>query len=120
MQDPAVKLKQLFISTHSPYFEFEENFFDVTLDEHKTTQVARLPIEKRARYFPDTRGGLETGARLNSFNQIILYDGVISDLGLQRGDLVLFAKNKAGRWEIRPEREIIQELEAASNDLEAQ
>lgn len=51
MQDPDVKLSQLFISTHSPYFEFEESFFDVTLDEQGATQVTRLPIEKRDRYF---------------------------------------------------------------------
>jgi hypothetical protein len=90
MQDPDVKLSQLFISTHSPYFEFEESFFDVTLDEQGATQVTRLPIEKRDRYFPDTRVGPEMGSRLNSLNQITLYDGVIKDLGLQRGDLVLF------------------------------
>jgi hypothetical protein len=77
MQDPDVKLSQLFISTHSPYFEFEESFFDVTLDERGTTQVTWLPIEKRDRYFPDTRVGPEMGSRLNSLNQITLYDGVI-------------------------------------------
>jgi hypothetical protein len=120
MQDPDVKLRQLFISSHSPYFEFEENFFDVTRDANGATQVARLPIEKRAQYFPDTQVGPETGARLNSFNQVKLYDGVIKDLGLQRGDLVLFTKNKAGRWEIRPEREITQELDAIFDDKEAQ
>jgi len=120
MQDPDVKLNQLFISTHSPYFEFAENFFDVTLDEHGATQVARLPIEKRARYFPDTRIGEEEGARLNSLNQIKLYDGVIKDLGLRRGNLVLFVKNEAGRWELRPEGEIVQELEVVFDKEEAQ
>jgi len=111
MQDPDVKLNQLFISSHSPYFEFEENFFDVTVDERGNTQVARLPIDKRARYFPGTRVGPETGARLNSLNQVKLYDGVIKDLELERGALVLFVKNEAGRWEIRPEAEIVQELD---------
>ncbi len=120
MQDPDVELNQLFISTHSPYFEFEENFFDVALDEQGNTQVVRLPIEKRARYFPDTRVGPETGARLNSLDQVKLYDGVIKDLGLERGDLVLFVKNEAGRWEIRPEAEIIQELDAIFDSEEAQ
>jgi hypothetical protein len=120
MQDPDVKLSQLFISTHSPYFEFEESFFDVTLDEQGATQVTRLPIEKRDRYFPDTRVGPEMGSRLNSLNQITLYDGVIKDLGLQRGDLVLFTKNEAGRWEIKSETEIVQELEIASDGEDTQ
>lgn len=120
MQDPDIKLSQLFISTHSPYFEFKENFFDVTLDEEGTTQVTRLPIKKRVRYFPDTRIGPEKGARLNSLNQIRLYDGVIKDLGLERGDLVLFTRNEAGRWEIRPESEVIQELDTVFDDEEAQ
>lgn len=39
MQDPAVKLEQLFISTHSPYLEFTQNFYDVTYDPVKGTQV---------------------------------------------------------------------------------
>ncbi len=116
MQDPAVKLNQLFISTHSPYFEFEENFFDVTVNQQGVTQVARLTVEHRTRYFPDMQVGPETGARLNSLNQVKLYDGVMKDLGLQRGDLVLFTKNQAGRWEIRPEHEIIHELETVQDN----
>jgi hypothetical protein len=115
MQDPDVKLNQLFISTHSPYFEFKENFFDVTM-EQGVTQVAKLPLEKRNRYFPDTEIGQETGARLNSLNQVKLYDGVIQDLKLQRGDMVIFTKNEAGRWEIRPESEIVEELETVSDN----
>ncbi|MCI0564184.1 MAG: hypothetical protein MN733_37390, partial [Nitrososphaera sp.] len=116
MEDPDVRLHQLFISTHSPYFEFTENFFDVTMDEHGATQVTRLPIEQRSRYFPDTQVGEETGTRLNSLNQVKLYNGVMEDLGLERGDLVLFAKNEAGRWEIRSEKDIVQELETISED----
>jgi hypothetical protein len=115
MQDPDIKLNQLFISTHSPYFEFKENFFDVTM-EQGVTQVAKLPLEKRNRYFPDTEIGQETGARLNSLNQVKLYDGVIQDLKLQRGDMVIFTKNEAGRWEIRPESEIVEELETVSDN----
>jgi AAA15 family ATPase/GTPase len=116
MQNPDVKLNQLFISTHSPYFEFEENFFDVTMDEQGVTHVAKLPIEDRNRYFPGTEIGQETGARLNSLDQVKLYDGLIQDLELQRGDLVIFTKNEAGRWEVRPEKEIIEELETVSDN----
>jgi hypothetical protein len=120
MQDPDVGLDQLFISTHSPYFEFEQSFFDVTLDEERATQVARLPVEKRDRYFPPAQAGPQTGARLNSFNQITLYEGVIKDLELKRGDLVLFTKNEAGRWEIRPEGDIIEELGTISSKKDGQ
>lgn len=119
MKDPNVKLNQLFISTHSPYFEFAETFFDVTMDENGATQVVKLPIEARDRYFPNTPIGEETGSRLNSLNQITLYNGVLEDLGLQRGDLVLFTKNEAGHWELRPEQEITQELETVFNDNDA-
>ncbi len=116
MQDPDVTLNQLFISTHSPYFEFEENFFDVTMDEAGATHVEKLPIEKRGHYFPDTLIGPETGSRLNSAKQITLYNGVIEDLGLERGDLVLFVKNEAGHWELRPETEITHDLETMFED----
>ncbi len=116
MQDPDIKLQQLFISTHSPYFEFEETFFDVTMDQAGLTHVARLPLENRAHYFPSTQVGPETGARLNSLNQVQLYNGVIDDLGLERGDLILFTKNEAKHWEIRPENDIVQELETITQE----
>jgi hypothetical protein len=115
MQDPAVKLQQLFISTHSPYFEFEENFFDVTMDKKGQTQVARLPVEKRNRYFPGAQIGEQSGGRINSFNQVELYDEMMKDLNLQRGDLVMFIRNKAGRWEVRPEKDVIREVETVFN-----
>ena len=57
--------------------------------------------------------GPDTGARLNSLNQVQLYDGVLDDLNLQRGDMVFFVKNDAGRWEIQPENEILEVMEAA-------
>ncbi len=116
MQDPAVKLNQLFISTHSPYFEFAETFFDVTMDKG-VTHINRLPLAERSRYFPPTEVGSQTGARLNSFNQVKLYEGLIEDLGLQRGNLVLFTKNpQTGHWEIRPEEEINPDLESIIDD----
>jgi len=115
MQDPAIKLRQLFISTHSPYFEFAETFFDITMNAKGQTQVSRLPIEKRSRYFPDAQVGEQSGGRINSFNQVELYDEMMKDLNLQRGDLVMFIRNKAGRWEVRPEKEIVKEVEIVFN-----
>jgi hypothetical protein len=103
IQDPQVKVSQLLITTHSPYFECEDSFFDVTLDEKGFTRVNRLPVGDRARYFPNTRLGSEAGSRLNALNQVTLSDSVIKDLRLKYGDLVVFTRNMAGRWELRTE-----------------
>lgn len=115
MQDPAVKLNQLFISTHSPYLEFQENFYDVTRDEQGYTQVRRASRESHQSYFAITPTGPDTGARVNSLNQVKLYDRLMEDLALQRGDLVFFLKNENGRWEIRPEAEVLPEVDEALN-----
>jgi len=116
MADPAISLSQLFISTHSPYLEFAENFYDVTLDEHGHTQIVRATPQDHTRHFATVPLGPETGARLNSLNQIQLYQGVLDDLDLQRGDMVFFVKDEAGRWEIRPEGEVLDKMKAAWSD----
>lgn len=110
MKDPAVKLNQLFISTHSPHLEFQENFFHVFLDEEGYTQVERATKVQHAQHFAVTPTGPDTGARLNSLNQVKLYQGLIDDLGLKWGDAVYFLRNEAGRWEIRPENEVVAEV----------
>jgi hypothetical protein len=110
MQDPAIGLKQIFISTHSPYFEFSENFYDVTLDESGHTQVNRTTVQDWSAHFAVAPLGPETGARVNSLNQVRLYDRLIEDLDLRRGDMVVFVRNDAGRWELRKAEEIAQEL----------
>jgi hypothetical protein len=48
--------------------------------------------------------------RLTSYNEVRLYDGLVKDLGLHPGDLVIFVKNDNGHWEIRTEQEITQEI----------
>jgi hypothetical protein len=115
MQDPAVKLQQLFISTHSPYLEFTDNFYDVTFDPDSGTQVKRATSEDYAGHFDITPTGPDTGARLNSLNQVKLYEGVIHDLNLQRGDLVIFVKNEAGGWELRSGSQLAKELQTVTN-----
>lgn len=115
MEDPAVKLQQLFVATHSPYLEFTDNFYDVTFDLTSGTQVQAATAEKYGKHFAITPAGPESGARLNSLNQVKLYEGVIQDLGLQRGDLVIFVRNEAGRWELRAANEVAQELQAVTN-----
>lgn len=110
MADPAVTLNQLFISTHSPYFEFSENFYDVTLDESGHTQIKRTTAQDWSVHFALAPLGPETGARLNSLNQVRLYDRLIQDLDLRRGDMVVFVRNDAGRWELRKAEEVAKEL----------
>ncbi|MDM8532096.1 AAA family ATPase [Anaerolineales bacterium HSG25] len=117
MADPAVSLRQLFISTHSPYFEFAENFYDVTKDEQGMTQVAQRPLNQRARYFPNTQvSDPSSGARLNLFNQITLDDDLLTDMKLQRGDMVYTIKNETGRWELHPEQEILADLQTVFDE----
>jgi hypothetical protein len=115
MQDPAVKLQQLFISTHSPYLEFTDNFYDVTYDPISGTQVKRATSEEHRQHFDITPTGPDTGARLNSLNQVKLYEGVIKDLDLARGDLVIFVKNEDGGWELRSGSRLAKELQAVTN-----
>jgi hypothetical protein len=116
MDDPAVALNQLFISTHSPYFEFSENFYHITLDQQGHSQVVHGTARERERYFAVTTLGPYTGARLNSLNQVELYKGVVEDLGLERGDLVIFVKSEeTGHWEVRSAEDIAQELQALPN-----
>ncbi len=110
MQDPAIGLKQIFISTHSPYFEFSENFYDVTLDESGHAQVKRTTSQDWSAHFAVAPLGPETGARVNSLNQVQLYDRLIEDLDLRRGDMVVFVRNETGRWELRKAEEIAKEL----------
>ncbi len=115
MQDPAVKLEQLFISTHSPYLEFTQNFYDVTYDSINGTQVHHATNADYNQHFSIIPTGPDTGARLNSMNQVKLYEGVISDLGLKRGDLVVFVPTDDGRWEIRSGEELADEFHAITN-----
>lgn len=111
MRDPAIGLKQIFISTHSPYFEFSENFYDVTLDESGHAQVKRTTSQDWSAHFAVAPLGPETGARVNSLNQVQLYDRLIADLDLRRGDMVVFVRNEAGHWELRRAEEIARELQ---------
>lgn len=115
MRDPAVKLEQLFISTHSPYFEFTQNFYDVTYEPAKGTQVHHATNPDYNQHFAITPTGPDTGARLNSMNQVKLYEGVINDLGLQRGDLVVFVPNDQGHWEIRSGEKLADEFRSVTN-----
>jgi hypothetical protein len=49
-----------------------------------------------------------SGQRLNSLDQVRLSQEIMADLGLKPGDLVVFMKNEAGRWEIWTEEAVLE------------
>lgn len=117
MQEPSSGLKQLFISTHSPYLEFTENAYYVFRGEDGWTQVKKVVKEEAENYFALESRGEENGARLNSQNQITLRDNIVQDLNLERGDFVFVLKNEAtGRWELHTEEEVLPKLKEAWQD----
>lgn len=104
-------LEQIFITSHSPAFEFRDNFYLVEY-ENQATQVARFPLKERERLFgPQQPLGEQRRQRLNSQNQVTLYYEVIEDLGLKYGDMVFFSKNETGRWELKHEDEVVPGLQ---------
>jgi hypothetical protein len=115
LNDSNGLLDQLFISSHSPAFEFEETFFDVTF-QNGETQVRRAPLAERARYFGQERWGPESGSRLNSQNQVTLFPDVVKDMHLERGDLIFFIKNEQRRWELWHEKEAASKLQEILQD----
>jgi len=110
LNDSNGLLDQLFISSHSPAFEFQETFFDVTFEDGET-KVRRAPLSERGRYFGEEHWGPDSGSRLNSQNQVTLFPDVVEDMSLQRGDLIFFVKNERGFWELCREEQILPELQ---------
>lgn len=111
-------LDQIFITSHSPEFEFQDSFYRVTY-ENQATQVARFPLAKREDFFgPQQPLGEQRGQRLNSQNQVTLYQEVMADLNLSYGDMVYFVKNAEGRWEIYTEDKAMSDLQEYWDDAE--
>jgi hypothetical protein len=109
-------LDQIFITSHSPTFEFQESFYLVTY-QNQATQIERAPLSRKARFFgPQQPLGERCGQRINSQHQITLYREVMEDLGLEYGDMIYFNKGKSGRWTLYAEDEALQELREAWND----
>jgi len=100
-RDSGGIVSQLFIGTHSPYFEDEQTCFGVALDGQGITHITRLSGDGRAQHFLDGQAGPATGLRLNAFNQITLSQAVIQDMNLRCGDALVLTKNAAGHWELR-------------------
>ena len=95
----------LFLRIHHTW-EFTEKFYDVTIDTTGATHVDHATKANHTDHFSFAPIGPDNGSRLNSLNQVILYDRLIDDLGLKRGDLVMFVPNEQGRWEVRAGSEL--------------
>ncbi len=111
-------LDQIFITSHSPEFEMEPGFWDVTYENGATRVSRSTALEK---YFPapvaETTGE-ELGPHLNSLGQIRLPDRVVADLGLQRRDPVFFSKTHEGYWRLRTRAEVLSDLKVAEEEAE--
>jgi hypothetical protein len=81
---------QIFISSHSPLFEFYENFYRVGMvDGH--TQVARVANAERRRIFDGVIPPADRRAAwLHDENVVVLPPYVVETLEVQQGDLVYF------------------------------
>ncbi len=80
---------QLFISSHSPLFEFHENFFKVEMVNGRT-QVTSVPNVEREKLFdvfvlPEGRGTM-----IRTGNAVVLPDYVLETLQVAQGDAVFF------------------------------
>jgi len=106
-------LDQIFITSHSPEFEMEPGFWDVTYEDGATRVTRSTALEK---YFPQPIAetvGEELGPHLNSLGQIRLPERVVADLGLQRRDPVFFFKTPEGHWQLRTRAELLALMETA-------
>lgn len=81
---------QIFISSHSPLFEFYENFYRVEMvDGH--TQVTRVANAERRRIFDGVIPPADRRAAwLHDENVVVLPPYVVETLEVQQGDLVYF------------------------------
>jgi len=90
VERPDTPPHQIFISSHSPLFEFYENFYRVDMvDGH--TQVTRVANVERHRIFDSiTLPSDKRAAWLHEENVVMLPPYVVETLGVRQGDLVYF------------------------------
>ena len=85
---------QIFISSHSPLFEFYENFYRVEMVDGRT-QVTRVENAERRRIFDGVLPPADKRAAwLHGENVVILPSYVVETLDVQQGDLVYFLPQK--------------------------
>lgn len=94
-------LDQIFITSHSPEFDCEPNYWKVTY-EQDATRVVRMPVEQP---------GEDLGPYLNSRQQVRIPQRVIDDLHLRHREPVFFYKAEDGRWYIRTKAEVLALME---------
>ena len=80
---------QLFISSHSPLFEFHENFFKVEMVDGKTV-VTPVPNIERERLFDVFALPEGQGTMVRTGNAVVLPDYVLETLQVAQGDAVFF------------------------------
>lgn len=110
VEDPEAPVDQVIVSAHSRFFKGGERWLEVTQKEGITSVV---PVSYDQRQPPFDVGGLERvrGIRLTRYGQIPLPQELVEDLGLQPNDPVYVIKNgETGRWEIRTQQEVDQDL----------
>lgn len=78
------------------------------------------PLQKVFKYFSRKPNPWppENSTRLDKQGQVGLYYGLIEEMGLKPGDMLMFVRNEAGRWEIWREEEIIEKIKTVWEDEE--
>jgi hypothetical protein len=90
--DTDVAPSQFFISSHSPLFEFHENFFKVEMVDGRTV-VTPVPNKERENLFDAFTIPEGRGTRIRSGNAVVLPDYVLETLGASQGDAIYFHRD---------------------------
>lgn len=90
--DTDVAPSQFFISSHSPLFEFHENFFKVEMVEGRTV-VTPVPNKEREKLFDVFTVPEGRGTMIRSGNAVVLPDYVLETLGVSQGDAIYFHRD---------------------------
>jgi len=90
--DTDVAPSQFFISSHSPLFEFHENFFKVEMVEGRTV-VTPAPNKEREKLFDVFTVPEGRGTMIRSGNAVVLPDYVLETLGVSQGEAVYFHRD---------------------------
>lgn len=90
--DTDVAPSQFFISSHSPLFEFHENFFKVEMVDGRTV-VTPVPNKEREQLFDVFTVPEGRGTMIRSGNAVVLPDYVLETLGVSQGDAIYFHRD---------------------------
>ena len=90
--DTDVAPSQFFISSHSPLFEFHENFFKVDMVEGRTV-VTPAPNKEREKLFDVFTVPEGRGTMIRSGNAVVLPDYVLETLKVSQGDAIYFHRD---------------------------